>query len=352
MRAPTDPCPPHRARALLLTVTALSAACTSSSNDLGLTLWAITQGQDDPADPAVIALRARGEVVCTGTAIAPRVVLTAAHCIAGVAVADLAVERGGERIAVTHALPHPLFDASFFTDDVGLVLLASAVIAPEEAPPRAGASLGETALGAQVRIVGYGRDDAQGNLVPQKREGVAVLDQLRARELLLGPGPSLPCTGDSGGPAFVTRRGVEELAGVASRGDPDCARTATYGRVDVHEDDFIGPYLAATSTESAALGEVCYDDTNCAEGVCAPGAADETGTCRIPCEADGACPVHQACRAVSDVDVCVPAIHASDGGCAIAAAGGSDAGPGRSALALALGLALLALGRRRRGSRR
>src|SRR5438067_6616761 len=43
---------------------------------------AITNGDTDDGDPAVVALRHQGVTICTGTLIAPRVVLTAAHCLA------------------------------------------------------------------------------------------------------------------------------------------------------------------------------------------------------------------------------------------------------------------------------
>ena len=45
---------------------------------------AIVGGEEDPGDPAVVAIYAAssaGSALCTGEVIAPRVVLTAAHCI-------------------------------------------------------------------------------------------------------------------------------------------------------------------------------------------------------------------------------------------------------------------------------
>jgi hypothetical protein len=384
---------------------ALASSCTHPE-ELGLAVFAITEGADDPDDPAVIAIRVRGEVVCTGTAIAPRVVLTAAHCIAGVALADLAVGLGaaadGEQIAVTHTRPHPRYHSSFLTDDVGLVLLAEPAIAAAAAPPRLRAPLGESALGGPVRVVGYGRTEPEGSNAPRKHEGVAALEEIRVRELVVGPGPSLPCTGDSGGPAFVTIDGVELLAGVASHGDPACARTAAYGRVDVHEDSFITPYLTATGVGSAAMGERCYDDTTCEEGhclavadpvvrtcatecatgadcpagtrcetttegrwctrdgpvpgvlgaacdqdaaceqgLCAAEVREAQGTCRLRCNVGDACPAGEECQTVADVEVCVPVERS--GSCAIGADG--DRRPWLGALVLALTVA------RRRGIR-
>jgi hypothetical protein len=42
---------------------------------------AVTAGTADDGDDAVVALLMDGFAYCTGTAIAPRVVVTAAHCI-------------------------------------------------------------------------------------------------------------------------------------------------------------------------------------------------------------------------------------------------------------------------------
>ena len=65
-----------RASSLIGSVLAACAASPTAYID-----QSITNGASDPGDPEVVALLRRGDLVCTGTLVAPRAVLTAAHCL-------------------------------------------------------------------------------------------------------------------------------------------------------------------------------------------------------------------------------------------------------------------------------
>ena len=258
----------------------------------------LTQGAPDDADPAVVAIvRADGVAQCTGTVIAERVVLTAAHC--GVQVDPSAyrvffgaqISGAGITIDIVEAVAHPAYDDTE-AHDLALVLLAEAspsapVIAASSPPP------------AQLRIVGFG-DTAGGALDgDRKREGTTMVTSSTPLSLVLGADPSLPCSGDSGGPAFATDGSI---AAVISRGDPDCASYGKATRVDAHLADFIVPYVAATAPGTIDVGERCKYDAHCTSGACVT-ALDEPllRYCSTACRRDGDCPEamtcdHETCR--------------------------------------------------------
>src|SRR5688572_13370924 len=69
----------------------------------------IVAGELDPGDPAVVALL--GDDLCTGTLVAPRVVVTSAHCLGGDSPDSVFlgtdVREEGERLDVVERLAHP-----------------------------------------------------------------------------------------------------------------------------------------------------------------------------------------------------------------------------------------------------
>ncbi len=165
------------------------------------------------ARPIVMVEDAKGDL-CTGTALARDLVLTAAHCVARKLNYSVKAYQTGASIAVRTIALHPRFDlaayaASRATADVALVKLASPL--PDIVVPAALAAPRRVAVGETLTIAGFGvtragtdfglRIPRMAKLAVTGKPGslqVRLYDNAtRNRRAGLGA-----CTGDSGAPAF------------------------------------------------------------------------------------------------------------------------------------------------------
>jgi secreted trypsin-like serine protease len=155
--------------------------------------------------------------LCTGTLIAPAVILTAAHCLnAGPLQVTVAFVLNGSEVdrAVDALAIHPRYVSSTLNADAALLRLAQPIegVTPM---PLARAKPGSGRSGA---IVGFGLD-GRGKIAHRQVGSVHLADcpqSLQHAERLLcwnsDRGGSNTCDGDSGGPLLVNGR----VAGITS----------------------------------------------------------------------------------------------------------------------------------------
>lgn len=240
-------------------VAALLPACLTEMSDVEVsTDEALILGGTDVAvgkwqDAA--AIRTNNDWFCSGTLIAPNVVLTAGHCDEEIpnnvliGTSSLSRPTEGEVINIKQRIEYPT--SSRNADLLVLVLERDSKFEPR--PIATGWARAEIKNGAQVQIVGFGAIDRDGNTyTPALKEATTTITDFDcsvssgcrtpvkpAGELGAGGMGIDTCGGDSGGPLYLTTEFGTFLAGATSRGYASNQYYCSEGGIYVRPDKFV-----------------------------------------------------------------------------------------------------------------
>ncbi len=177
--------------------------------------------------------------ICTGTLIAPNVVLTAGHCVFskdengnvefnGVSNPGILSIHDGlnlsyysNKASVTKAVTHESWDGELPGTDIAMLLLNKNItdLLMYKVRDNPAENKGEKGIVVGYGITGDDKDDA----LTQRWGNTTILDIDTGEQLLEIGNPSGTCQGDSGGPLFTTQNNKMVVSGITSFGRGGCS---------------------------------------------------------------------------------------------------------------------------------
>ncbi len=350
---------------LLLLAQTVTLASSCADFDAGRSQRAIVGGQ--PVDNASV-VRILGAGLCGATVLAPRLLLTARHCVAHVRPGPRICDEEGNVVPPNPDDPVQYPDAGSFEptlapdqivvggglwdegytpgvvdvlttsddticrSDAALLVLDQGL---DEFPPAPIRLQRTPSVGEELTVVGYGQtesDDQSTTLLGRDVSTLAVgpesavpgeVDAVPPGFFTVGEGP---CRGDSGSPALSGDGALVGLASALSRADldefdgtaADCTgklARGKYQRVDAIRDLVLAAFDEAEAVPwregepdpragLSQIGEACQGDNDCNSHICVP--LDAGGrVCSYGC-LGAPCPSSYECRDVDQKLRCVP----------------------------------------------
>ena len=268
--------------ALLVALTLPAVASAEATAGISIVGGRAATIEEFPSLSYIEAHHGKHGFACTGTVVAPRVVLTAAHCVeevekgtitppseyalsTGIADPTKAAPENVFHVVANHVFPG--FDPGVLHGDAAILILDRPTTAP--ALPMAGPA--DAALysgGAEVRLAGWGLTSANAKEQPANLRTTSMLVQTpfscrqQTRKfyapfspqaqvcLLAADRASGGCFGDSGGPAIAQRAdGTPVELGITSTGGPSCSTRLpnVLTRVD-YVSTWVSEWIAATES--------------------------------------------------------------------------------------------------------
>jgi len=250
--------------AAMVVGTALTVSCGSSQDDYSdLSIVGGTKvSANDPITSSTVALvTPGGKSFCTGSLIAPKLVVTASHCLVDyddqLTVAFGTVAKNGsiktENLRkASKFFVHEEYNTDAMNEEVptnapnDIALIHLEREAPKDFAPVGLLSFDDSvAEGETLTLAGFGLTHflfgSSGTLRKVDTKVKKLLPEVK--ELQFGEKANRSaCMGDSGGPAFVVRNNKLALVGVTSRGNSRCNSTGIY--TDVR---YFGSWLKQTA---------------------------------------------------------------------------------------------------------
>lgn len=254
---------------------------------------------------------------CTVTMISPQHLLTAAHCIhseVNTPVEEVVFygdnDQDGIEYQATAWTAHPHYSGGNIAD-IGVVTLANALsnfptypYAKSTEPP---------ILNEAITVVGYGRTSDYLDDVGTRRSTPQTISKIIPQLFAFdgeGGVKGTTCSGDSGGPTFAKRNGVDTVIGVHSTTAVGCIDEGNDERVDFFS-DWITEVINGGGTvvpPKKTFGESCTSADECQTAICQSETnSTNTKICTLTCTVGAdTCPTGYGCLVSAQGYVCLP----------------------------------------------